>query len=145
MTRFQGKSAARLAVEEALSRATTVNPVTAEQIAERSGFHVTLVRTHIGTAVGNGLAHNMRKGKAGAGLYAAGEAKPKTLPVNVAQPRQAVSTATYTGEKPIVTRPGAMDFLTKPSLHAGEPIERKRPAIICPANVAPVGMHGGRL
>ncbi len=136
------KTEARLKIERMMQAAPVGVPQTAKQIAYASGVHIELVRTHVATACGNGLAHNLRKGMKGAGLYASGEREFR-VPANVGAPRQSVSTARYAGERATPIREGAMRGYQLCSLENGIPVERKRPAIMS-ARVQAVGVHGGR-
>jgi hypothetical protein len=59
----------------------------------------------------------------------------------IAAPRNGIPMDTYTGEKPIYTRPGSDDFLKVPSRRGDSTVEWERPFIIC-AKVEPVGVRG---
>jgi hypothetical protein len=127
MMHVQEKSPQRIAVEAVLETATALNPLSITQIAERAGVGADVTRKLVHAACTMSRAYNLNAGKKGSpGLYARG-VPPKIEIERMPTQRQVVTTGGYTGERPIATRPGAMDAYAIPSL--GES-ERRRPMII---------------
>ena len=124
------KSQVRIDTERWLARATVDNPVTAKQIAEATGHPVMLVRAHISNAIARYEAHNLKLGQHGvAGLYVSGPAVKPEAP-NMPAPRTAPPSGRYEPAPWTPPRSESMHAFTLPSLHCGQQIERKRPAII---------------
>lgn len=131
------KSEARLAIEAVLSKATTANPISAQQIADAVQIPVKKVRNILSMLVDECQAHSNRDGSIG--WYVNG---PRPEPVKsgeYAQPRRPDTFAPLVVRPQTPARAGSMRAYEIPSL--GDEV-RKRPVIIG-ARVEAVGGHGG--
>ena len=121
------KSAARTAVESALSHATYENPLTVHQIADIVGIEIREAQKHIGNTQTAGLCWNKNAGQRCAGAYVWGQS-PKAAAI---ERMSVLDRDTYTGERPLPLRDGALRAFELPSLdHTGTSRPRVRPIIV---------------
>jgi hypothetical protein len=127
-TRPSRIGAGRQKVEEAVATGSLTNPLSADEVAARTGLPMTQVRVHISNMCAQGAAHNTQPGTRAA-RYAPGPVPRGTATPIPSEPR---NTRDYEGRElqPYTGRPGAMDAFTLPSLQNGRRVERKAPAII---------------
>ena len=122
--RLQHKTAERQAVEACIIDAGRdgINP---REIAGNVGISLDHAQRCISAIVKAGQAHNLNQGHRGSAVLVWGPAK---VVHNVID--RHIPTGTYTGQPAAATRPGAMDFLSLPSLIEGQCVERRRPMLI---------------
>ncbi len=127
MTRGRPQSAERQAIQAALAAAD--EPLTAEQIATRSGVAVPAVRQHLSNICARGDAHRVAW-RCGRRTFAAGpspHAAASFMPV-----RPSTVDGIYEGREllPYTGRPGAMQAFDLPSLVNGVRVARRRPQLV---------------
>ncbi len=123
------KSPDRLTIEAHIAQATPYNPVSAQQLADRTELSVKRVRQILTTLVFEQMTYSCER----TGIeswYAAGMRPQPQKPDNMPAPRTAPPSGKYEPAPWTPPRSESMHAFTLPSLHCGQQIERKRPAII---------------